>query len=100
MGGPEIDHMQGLSSKRRSIYLRTAVEKEVEFLKIFDGPNVTECYARRPSVVPQQALALANSELTAREARVLAGKLAEKSGSGPESFIERAFLHVLARHPT
>ena len=60
MGGPDIDQAQGLTSRRRSLYLRNAAEKEVEFLKIFDGPSVTECYARRPSVVPQQALALAN----------------------------------------
>src|SRR5207249_8410215 len=46
-GGPEIDHNLGLSSKRRSIYLRLAAEKEVEFLRIFDGPTVTECYQRR-----------------------------------------------------
>src|SRR5262249_51651150 len=62
-GGPDIDHKLGLTSKRRSLYLRTAAEKEVEFLKIFDGPSVTECYERKTSVVPQQALALANSEL-------------------------------------
>jgi len=36
MGGPEIDHKLGLTSKRRSVYLRTAAEKEVEFLKLFD----------------------------------------------------------------
>ena len=59
MGGPDIDHMLGMKSKRRSIYLRQAAEKEVEFLKIFDGPAVTECYVRRPTVVPQQALAMA-----------------------------------------
>ena len=62
-GGPEIDHNLGLVSNRRSLYLRTANEKEVEFLKIFDGPSVSECYQRRPSVIPQQALVLANSEL-------------------------------------
>ena len=27
--GPDIDHLQGLKSKRRSIYLRQAAEKEV-----------------------------------------------------------------------
>jgi len=97
MGGPDIDHALGLTSRRRSIYLRTAAEKEVEFLKIFDGPSVTECYARRPSVVPQQALALANSPLTLEEARHLAGKL---DGNSPESFIEQAFARVLARHAT
>src|SRR6185369_12030484 len=87
MGGPDIDNAQGLASRRRSIYLRTAAEKEVEFLKIFDGPSVTECYTRRPSVVPQQALALANSELTLKQARLLAGRLDEKR---PEPFVEQA----------
>ena len=127
MGGADIDHALGLASRRRSIYLRTAAEKEVEFLKIFDGPSVTECYARRPTVVPQQALALANSELTLKEARLLAGKLAEAVSNPPEAppafesqnsepkdqsrltspatiaeaaFVERAFVQVLARHAT
>jgi len=79
MGGPDIDNALGLTSHRRSIYLRTAAEKEVEFLKIFDGASVTECYARRPTVVPQQALALANSELTRKEAQSLARKLTEET---------------------
>lgn len=99
MGGPDIDHQQGLTSKRRSLYLRTAAEKEVEFLKIFDGPAVTECYTRRPSVVPQQALALANSELTAREARATA-RAVNAAHADPASFVGAAFLRVLARHAT
>jgi hypothetical protein len=94
MGGAEIDEAQGLTSKRRSLYLRSAPEKEVEFLKIFDGPNVTECYLRRPSVIPQQALALANSQLVVEQARVLAGRLADLQG---EEFVRAAFLRVLAR---
>jgi hypothetical protein len=96
MGGPEIDHMKGLTSKRRSVYLRIAAEKEVEFLKIFDGPSVTECYMRRPSVVPQQALALANSDLALREAKALSGAI--KNGN-PDDFIEAAYRRVLARDP-
>jgi hypothetical protein len=99
MGGPEIDHTQGLSSKRRSIYLRTAAEKEVEFLKIFDGPAVTECYIRHPSVMPQQALALANSELAFAEARRLAVTLSE-SAATEETFVRHAFKTILARSPT
>ncbi len=96
MGGPEIDHHLGLSSKRRSVYLRIAAEKEVEFLKIFDGPAVTECYQRRPSVMPQQALALANSEVALKEARRLANVLADK----PEGeFVRMAYQRVLARRP-
>ncbi|MHA3770841.1 DUF1553 domain-containing protein [Verrucomicrobiota bacterium sgz303538] len=97
MGGPEIDHMQGLASKRRSVYLRLAAEKEVEFLKIFDGPSVNECYQRRPSVMPQQALALANSELSLAQARVLAKQLAGEAAENDEFFIRRAFERVLAR---
>jgi hypothetical protein len=94
MGGPEIDQNQGLASKRRSVYLRNAAEKEVEFLKIFDGPSVTECYVRRPSVVPQQALALANSKIALAEAGALSEKLKMAN-----DFVEEAFVRVLAREP-
>jgi len=100
MGGPEIDHQQGLVSRRRSLYLRSAAEKEVEFLKIFDGPSVTECYLRRPTVVPQQALALANSALTQAQARRLAKALSAETGEQDERFIASAFHRVLARPAT
>jgi hypothetical protein len=98
-GGPDIDHNLGLKSKRRSLYFRQAAEKEMEFLKIFDGPAVTECYVRRPTVVPQQALALANSELTLNEARALAKKLASESGDDVDAFARNAFTRILARPP-
>src|SRR6185295_2754215 len=90
-GGPDIDHKLGLTSRRRSLYLRLAAEKEVEFLKIFDGPSVTECYERKPSVVPQQALALANSELAIAQARLLARELNAAIGDDPQRFISLAF---------
>ena len=99
MGGPEIDQSQGLTSKRRSIYLRNAAEKEVEFLKIFDGPSVNECYQRRPSVMPQQSLALSNSELTQAQAKSLAERLAAEAGADDEAFIRAAYARVLARAP-
>ena len=98
MGGPDIDHKQGLTSKRRSIYLRIAPEKEVEFLKIFDGPSVTECYQRRPSVMPQQALALGNSELAIAQARALAKALSTDDRTDDE-FVTQAFRRILARPP-
>ena len=99
MGGPDIDHKLGLASKRRSLYLRLAAEKEVEFLKIFDGPSVTECYERKPSVVPQQALALANSELGLAQARVLARELGSATGGDRSRFLTQAFRRILARRP-
>jgi hypothetical protein len=98
MSGPDIDHKQGLTSKRRSIYLRIAPEKEVEFLKIFDGPSVTECYQRRPSVMPQQALALGNSELAIAQARALAKTLSDEVRDDG-ALITEAFRRILARKP-
>ncbi|MFM7322623.1 MAG: DUF1553 domain-containing protein, partial [Armatimonadota bacterium] len=100
-GGPEVDHREGLVSRRRSIYLRTAAEKQSEFLQVFDAPSVTECYERKQSVLPQQALALANSELALREARALATAIIAELPY-PEAaprFIDRAWNRVLGRSP-
>ncbi len=100
-GGPEVDHREGLVSRRRSLYLRTAAEKQSEFLQVFDAPSVTECYERKQSVLPQQALALANSELALREARALAEALAAQlpyREAAPQ-FIDTAWNRVLGRAP-
>ena len=99
-GGPDIDHMLGLTSKRRSLYFRHAAEKQMEFLKIFDVASVGECYERKESVVPQQALALANSELAIVQSRSLARSLAARVGSDPAAFAAAAFGRVLARPAT
>jgi hypothetical protein len=99
-GGPDIDQKLALTSPRRSIYLRHAAEKQAEFLQIFDGPSVTECYERHPSVMPQQALALGNSALVLQQSRVLAAKLAKESGGDEARLIELAFQRILARRPT
>src|SRR5262249_34826649 len=75
-------------------------EKQMEFLQIFDGPDVVECYARRDSIMPQQALALANSELTLRHARLLAREVAAKTEANAAAFTVAAFERVLSRPPT
>ena len=75
MGGPDIDHQAGLTVPRRSLYFRHAAEKQMEFLQIFDAAGVTECYRRKESILPQQALALANSDLSLRRLAVCAHAL-------------------------
>jgi Protein of unknown function (DUF1553)/Protein of unknown function (DUF1549) len=100
MGGPDIDYQQGLTVPRRTVYFRHAAEKQMEFLKIFDGPSVTECYRRHETTLPQQALALANSELSLSQSRVLARALANRTGSDPAAFITAAFEQLLSRPPT
>jgi uncharacterized protein DUF1553 len=61
---------------------------------------VTECYRRSETTLPQQALALANSTLTLRQARLLARALDGQVGSDQVSFVTSAFERVLSRPPT
>jgi hypothetical protein len=68
------------------------------FLDLFDEANPCDAYRRTASVVPQQALALANSELSLRLSRVLAAKLSPTT-STDEAFVAAAFEQVLARPP-
>ena len=99
MGGADIDQTLGLTMKRRSIYFRHAPEKQMVFSQVFDGPSVVECYMRKHTIIPQQALALANSEMTLRESRLLARKLTDATGDA-KSYVQAAFKRVLARRAT
>jgi hypothetical protein len=99
-GGPDIDSKKGFSVPRRSIYFRHAAEKRMRFLTIFDGPGVTECYERRESVIPQQALALSNSELALQQARRLTRLLSDSTKSDLQAFVTAAFERLLSRPPT
>jgi len=100
MGGPEFDYPLGLTVARRSLYFRHAAEKQMEFLTIFDAASVTECYERKHAIVPQQALALINSELTLKNARILARSLTGTTNGDTSAFIIAAFEQVLSRPPT
>ena len=100
MGGPELDHKLALSTRRRSIYYRNAPEKQSEFLRLFDMAAPAECYERRTSIVPQQALALSNGPLTRGEARTVAAALASRHGTDPSAFARAAFERILSRPPT
>jgi hypothetical protein len=98
-GGPELDQESALRTTRRSLYYRHAPEKQAEFLRLFDAANVNECYERSESIIPQQALALANSVLVETQARALAGKLG-KEAPEDDAYVDAAFLTVLGRHPS
>jgi hypothetical protein len=101
MGGPDLDHHLGLTSRRRSLYFRHAAEKQMEFLTLFDAASVNECYRRSESIVPQQALALANSSLALAEARLLARSLSQQAGTtDAAAFVRAGFEQVLSRPPT
>ena len=74
------------------------------FLRLFDSANVIACYRRSESVVPQQALALANSSLCLEQARLLARALerglAASRPSRRRGVRRRGLRAVLGRPPT
>ncbi|WZO95988.1 PSD1 and planctomycete cytochrome C domain-containing protein [Isosphaeraceae bacterium EP7] len=104
MGGPDLDQATGLVTRRRSIYYRHAAEKQMVFLKIFDSANVAACYRRDETVMPHQALALANSPLGLASARRLGLTISREVGDEPTpdhhaAFVDAAFLRLLGRPP-
>ncbi len=102
MGGPELEDTKADEVYRRSLYFHTTPDSQAVFLKLFDAPDPTDCYKREESIVPQQALALANSGLSRAEARILARKISSdlKGKADDSKFIKAAFTYTLGRQPT
>lgn len=94
MGGPEIDAIQAQDSQRRSIYLQHTPDVPSVFMKVFDSANPAECYERNESVVPHQALAMANSKLSREQAKAVAQRLGPAEAP---AFVDLAFEAVLGR---
>ena len=102
LGGADIDFRQGEETRRRSIYLRHAYEKQMTMLVLFDAASPNECYRRSESIIPQQALALTNSSLSLGRSRLLARQLwteASSADNAESHFVRSAFLQILSRQP-
>jgi hypothetical protein len=84
------------------MYFRHSSDEQLEFLKVFDAASPEECYERNESIVPQQALALANSPLSYTQARPLARRLSQEAGdnkAAESKFLTAAFERILGRPP-
>lgn len=101
VGGPSVATAQQDASRRRSLYFfHSAIERN-RFLTTFDEADPLECYRRRESIIPQQALALANSRLALDMANKIADRLSEQVGDMEDrSFAQMAFTILLAAAPT
>jgi hypothetical protein len=100
MGGPSIP-VADESSRRRSLYFVHSHNDNQQFLSLFDDAPVRECYRRSESIVPQQALALANSKLALQAAAGINDRLHEQLGQvSDRDFIGAAFELLLAAAPT
>lgn len=105
VGGPDLAEAEGQTSRRRSLYFRTTPDNQMQMLTLFDQANPAECYRRKESVIPQQALALSNGRLAIDMSRLLAADLSKQVGTSTEptiqqKFIQHAFESILGRKPT
>ena len=64
---------------------------------MFDQASTEECYDRKPSVIPQQSLAMMNSTLTLNAARRVTARHAALEDA---AFAGAVFEEVLSRLPT
>jgi hypothetical protein len=100
VGGPPVPIAQELSP-RRSLYFVHSNNDNQKFLSQFDDASVRECYRRSESIVPQQALALANSKLTLTMTAKITERLQKKLASAPDAdFVRTAFQLLLGCDPT
>jgi hypothetical protein len=109
IGGEELDLKLEATTQRRSMYYTVYPEGGgmMKFMATFDPADPIDCYRRKGSIVPQQALALSNSQLAIHHGRLLARALAadvQKEGGDAAaqqaSFIIAAFEQILTRSPT
>ena len=105
MGGPDLPITDADAGTRRSLWYRYSRDHQIKFLTVFDPASVEECYRRRHSIVPQQALAMSNSGMVLTRGRQLAERITDEVGSvkvaaAEEAFIDSAFERVLGRGPT
>ncbi|WP_233207373.1 MULTISPECIES: PSD1 and planctomycete cytochrome C domain-containing protein [Pirellulaceae] len=98
MGGPSVPTEQQSESKRRSLYFFHSNNERNLFLLMFDEAEVTECYQREQSVVPQQALAMSNSDLVLEAAQEISQRLSQEATDDGD-FIRRAFVTILGITP-
>jgi hypothetical protein len=102
MGGQELENSEALTTYRRSLYYAVYPEQggRSNLGELFDAPDPLDCYRRTSSIIPQQALALTNSELVHKVSSVVADKLAAAGQTDAEAFIVAAFRLILSRTPT
>jgi hypothetical protein len=92
-GGPPVTPSP--EARRRSLYFFHSRDGRSKFLETFDDADVFACYRRSESIVPQQALAMMNSQT----ATMAANQITEgfEKGLDQEAFVQAAFFKILAR---
>jgi hypothetical protein len=97
MHGPNVNPVEMPMSSRRSLYFTHSHNERHRFLEVFDSASTRECYVRASSIIPQQSLALVNSQLTIESARHIASTIGEMR---EDEFIATAWLTILGTRPS
>jgi len=115
LGGQEMENSEALTTSRRSLYYSVHPEQggKSSLGELFDAPDPLDCYRRTRSVVPQQALALTNSDFVHQASVALlrdweatqkgespAGGDAQTAEAELELFVIAMFERILSRVPT
>lgn len=101
LGGPTIDPDKNKDSRRRSLYFTYSRDSQEKFIGMFDAADIFACYRRNESVVPQQALTLANSKVSLQMARKIVENIREQQSSlSDQEFIRLAYARILCVEPT
>ena len=101
LGGPTIDPKKKGTTYRRSLYFTHSKNDRHKFLSMFDDADTLECYRRAESILPQEALAMANSRLMLEAAGKTSARLHERHGEmNDDRFIDLAFESILSTAPT
>lgn len=106
LGGQELENSQALTTWRRTLYYscQPEIDGKSTFGALFDAPEPADCYRRTRSIIPQQALALTNSDLVHQISTQLAAQLWDQLNAQQQvtaaDFVIAAYEHILTRHPT
>ncbi|MDX1970812.1 MAG: PSD1 and planctomycete cytochrome C domain-containing protein, partial [Planctomycetaceae bacterium] len=106
MRGQELENEMSLTTYRRSLYYSSHPEAggKSPLGELFDAPDAIDCYRRTQTIIPQQALALTNSELVHTMAAAVVALAApaptEHETTELNRFVTLAFERVLSRAPT
>ena len=108
-GGQELENDQALTTFRRSLYYSCNPENDgkSELSKLFDAPEPGDCYRRSNTIIPQQALALTNSQLVHDLSSTLAAAVLRelpetelRTDADMGICIQHLFLRILSREAT
>ncbi len=109
MGGVELENKDALTTVRRSLYYSVHPEGggKSALGELFDAPDPLDCYRRTSSILPQQALALTNSDMVHVTSTAMVRSWQDSQGLAPSTadadnaqFIVAMFEQTLGHTPT